>query len=204
MIHFVAYGLVAAASLILTACNGEDGHPGPVGAKGRKGDPGPEGPKGQTGSTGPKGDPGPEGPHGPMGPQGLQGPLGIQGPVGPAGNGINWGACTFEKVGPNIENIERGHATASLDCGPGKIIINPSCGFADSSPKFGGTIWRLSAPCVSETTGLYPAGNGTTCFGLSDDEALLRTWFCRNQTFYTDLSWVFASVTLYATCCPRP
>lgn len=77
--------LAAALALVLTACTGDTGPQGPVGAQG------PTGPAGGVGPTGPQGDTGPQGPAGPSGPQGATGPQGQPGapaPV-PAGAGLN-------------------------------------------------------------------------------------------------------------------
>jgi hypothetical protein len=67
-----------------TACNGNDGSPGPAG---------PQGSVGPMGPIGPEGAPGPQGATGPQGPEGARGatgPMGPQGVSGEAGHGAYW------------------------------------------------------------------------------------------------------------------
>ena len=85
------------ATLLIAACTGPQGPPGPAGEQGPQGPLGPageQGPPGQQGvqgSLGHQGLPGRQGPPGLTGEQGIQGPpgpqgvLGLQGPPGPAG-----------------------------------------------------------------------------------------------------------------------
>ncbi len=169
------------------------------GDRGPQGERGPEGPRGDRGAQGPQGDPGDQGPRG------LQGPPGTP---GTGGSGIDWTRCRSISDGFITDNVSRGYASTIIDCGPGQRLISGGCSFIESGLSGTYSHWSVNAPCSTQsTTSILPLMPGPECLGLPDNEALIRTWICRNALTRGGApipgDTLSASVRIYATCCPR-
>lgn len=170
-------------------------------SEGPRGPPGPPGPIGERGPTGPRGFDGLQGPSGPQGPTGARGPTGPQGltgPQGPRGPGIDTSRCWFTSSPYSYNNVERGHATARVDCGSGAVLLNGGCSTVALTKQ--PERLEISAPCTSLVTDLFTS-DGPLCLGLPNNVAAMRAWFCR-EYFPNPESYAQASARAYATCCP--
>ncbi len=151
--HVVTLILASALSLLLlAACAGPQGDPGPTGPQGAVGPAGPAGPEGPPGLRGPAGEPGIRGP------QGLQGPPGVPGAPGPAGEPATAYASiaasapvlyldgAFEVWGSGFQPSESVEVYFDLDVGLQVIV-----GFVEAGP---GGAWALQIERMSSIRGL--------------------------------------------------
>ena len=198
MLPLVALGGLSMAALFLSGCEGSSG---------------PKGNPGSTGNTGPQGPEGPRGFTGDRGPEGPQGPQGIQGPQGPQGKGLNLESCFYKQAGPFTETgTSSVVASGALDCGGGRFLMNGGCRFVEIFQS--GDFVRhsqVSAPCTSDVNGTVEWGvfnsheikKGNLCFGLPDNEAAMRGWYCKDELISGNGTTATLSIYVYAMCCPK-
>lgn len=206
MLPIVALGVVALAGYLLSGCQGE---------RGERGERGSEGPPGPQGAIGPRGADGFRGPVGPTGPTGPQGPRGNDGFQGPPGRSVDYSTCIWRHT--DFVGNDRGRtdylryvAATSIDCGPGRIIVNPGCHFFLLGAPVSSNE-KISGPCNSIVNsyfqGLFSPRtsiSGLCPSGISNEESALRTWMCLNSEAPSTRADFAIGVMAYGLCCVRP